>query len=129
MLANRSGICVANSETGQGSWDVETATTAATLRTLARWVQELTGEAAAPARPSWAGAGLAPDLLARPRGGPDRGRHCAVCLVPCWPLRSDAAFAMLGGATPIPASSGQTVHFRLNALGTASSTRPSTSSS
>lgn len=29
-------------------------------------------------------------------------------------LRSDAAFAMLGGAAPIPASSGQTVRYRLN---------------
>jgi hypothetical protein len=31
--------------------------------------------------------------------------------------RSDAAFAMLGGAAPIPASSGQTVRFRLNRSG------------
>ena len=29
-------------------------------------------------------------------------------------LRSDGAFAMLGGAAPIPASSGQTVRYRLN---------------
>jgi hypothetical protein len=29
-------------------------------------------------------------------------------------LRSDAAFAMLGGAAPIPASSGQTIRYRLN---------------
>src|SRR5215210_7444973 len=29
-------------------------------------------------------------------------------------LRSDAAFAMLGGAAPIPASSGETVRYRLN---------------
>jgi transposase len=31
--------------------------------------------------------------------------------------RSDAAFAMLGGAAPIPASSGQTVRVRLNRSG------------
>jgi transposase len=31
--------------------------------------------------------------------------------------RSDAAFAMLGGAAPIPASSGQTVRYRLNRSG------------
>src|SRR5215207_8042570 len=29
-------------------------------------------------------------------------------------LRTDAAFAMLGGAAPIPASSGQTIRYRLN---------------
>jgi transposase len=29
-------------------------------------------------------------------------------------LRTDAAFAMLGGSAPIPASSGQTVRYRLN---------------
>jgi transposase len=29
-------------------------------------------------------------------------------------LRSEAAFAMLGGAAPIPASSGQTIRYRLN---------------
>ena len=32
-------------------------------------------------------------------------------------LRSDGAFAMLGGAAPIPASSGQTVRYRLNRAG------------
>jgi len=32
-------------------------------------------------------------------------------------LRSDAAFAMLGGAAPIPASSGQTIRYRLNRAG------------
>jgi transposase len=31
--------------------------------------------------------------------------------------RSDAAFAMLGGAAPIPASSGQTIRVRLNRSG------------
>jgi transposase len=32
-------------------------------------------------------------------------------------LRSDAAFCMLGGAAPIPASSGQTIRYRLNRAG------------
>lgn len=32
-------------------------------------------------------------------------------------LRSDAAFAMLAGAAPIPASSGQTIRYRLNRAG------------
>jgi transposase len=32
-------------------------------------------------------------------------------------LRNDAAFAMLGGSAPIPASSGQTIRYRLNRAG------------
>jgi hypothetical protein len=37
---------------------------------------------------------------------------------------SDAAFAMLAGAAPIPASSGQTVRVRLNRSGAAASAMP-----
>ena len=41
--------------------------------------------------------------------------------------RDDAAFATLAGAAPIPASSGKTVHYRLNRSGaTAGSTAPCT---
>ena len=62
-----------------------------------------------------------PSLATRPaqpdRGGPDRSRHRPVRLVPPGPLWSDAAFAMLRGAAPIPASSGQTVRVRLNRSG------------
>ena len=43
-------------------------------------------------------------------------------------IHSDAAFAMLAGAAPIPASSGQTVRFRLNRSGTDNSTAPCTPS-
>jgi transposase len=66
-------------------WDVETASTAATLRSLARRIRELTAEAAAHRQAiltlvrAWR-----PDLLAR--GGPDRGCQRAVRLVACWPL-------------------------------------------
>jgi transposase len=56
----------------QASWDVETTTTAATLRSLARRIRELTAEAAdhrqAILELVWA---WRPDLLARPgRGRP-----------------------------------------------------------
>jgi len=63
------------------------------------------------------GPGLAARAAHPPWGGPDRGRHRAVCLVHPGRCPSDAALAMLGGAAPIPASSGQTVPVRLNRSG------------
>jgi transposase len=99
-------------------WDVETASTAATLRSLARRIRELTAEAAAHRQAiltlvrAWR-----PDLLARPGVGP----IVAATVLCAWShagrCRSDAAFAMLGGAAPIPASSGQTIRVRLNRSG------------
>ena len=99
-------------------WDVETASTAATLRSLARRIRELTAEAAAHRHAiltlvrAWR-----PDLLARPGVGP----IVAATVLCAWShagrCRSDAAFAMLGGAAPIPASSGQTIRVRLNRSG------------
>ena len=99
-------------------WDVETASTAATLRSLARRIRELTAEAAAHRQAiltlvrAWR-----PDLLARPGVGP----IVAASVLCAWShpgrCRSDAAFAMLGGAAPIPASSGQTIRVRLNRSG------------
>jgi transposase len=57
---------------------------------------------------------ICPELLAQP----GVGLHAAAELLNAWShrgrLRSEAAFAMLGGAAPIPASSGQTVRHRLN---------------
>jgi transposase len=102
----------------QASWDVETATTAATLRSLARRIRELTAEAAdhRQAIPELVRA-WRPDLLARPGVGP----IVAATVLCAWShpgrCRSDAAFAMLGGAAPIPASSGQTIRVRLNRSG------------
>ena len=96
-------------------WDVETATTAATLRSLARRIRELTAEAADHRQAilvlvrAWR-----PDLLTRTGVGP----IVAATVLCAWShpgrCRTDAAFAMLGGAAPIPASSGQTVRVRLN---------------
>lgn len=57
---------------------------------------------------------VCPTLLAEP----GVGVFSAAELINAWShagrLRSEAAFAMLGGAAPIPASSGQTVRHRLN---------------
>jgi transposase len=48
------------------------------------------------------------------RGGADQRRPGAGELVARGRLRSEAAFAALAGANPIPASSGQVVRHRLN---------------
>jgi len=102
----------------QASWDVETASTAATLRSLARRSRELTAEAA-DHRQAVLGLVRAwrPDLLTRTGVGP----ILAATVLCAWShtgrCRSDAAFAMLGGAAPIPASSGQTIRVRLNRSG------------
>jgi hypothetical protein len=98
--------------------DAETSATAASLRALARRIQLLNTEIADHTRAittlvrAWR-----PDLLTRCGVGP----IVAAIVLCAWshPGRcpSDAAFAMLGGAAPIPASSGQTVRVRLNRSG------------
>ena len=97
---------------------METAATAASLRTLARRIQLLTAEAADHTQAILALVrAWRPDLLARPGVGP----IVAATVLGAWShpgrCRTDAAFAMLGGAAPIPASSGQTVRLRLNRSG------------
>jgi transposase len=102
----------------QATWDTETAATAASLRVLARRIQLLEAEISEHTRAittlvqAWR-----PDLLTRCGVGP----IVAAIVLCAWshPGRcgSDAAFAMLGGAAPIPASSGQTVRVRLNRSG------------
>jgi len=60
---------------------------------------------------------LAPQLLDQPGVGP----YAAAQLVLSWShhgrIRSEAAFARLAGAAPIPASSGQTARYRLDRSG------------
>jgi len=100
------------------SWDLETATTARALRALARRALELGAEAkdhekalSAIVR-EWR-----PELLDELGVGP----IVAAVVLCAWShpgrCRSEAAFAMLGGAAPIPASSGMTVRHRLNRSG------------
>jgi transposase len=102
----------------RSTWDTETMATAASLRALARRIQLLNLEIADHSRAittlvrAWR-----PDLLTRTGVGP----IVAAIVLCAWshPGRcpSDAAFAMLAGAAPIPASSGQTVRVRLNRSG------------
>jgi len=95
--------------------DAERAAHSLALRTLARRVRALRLEAATledeierRVRES------SPQLLAQRGVGP----ISAACILTSWSyrgrLRSEAAFARLAGAAPIPASSGQTVRHRLD---------------
>ncbi|MGE3835083.1 MAG: transposase, partial [Acidimicrobiia bacterium] len=102
----------------QPTWDVETATTAAVLRSLARRTLELTAEAAAHEKAILAIVrAWRPDLLDERGVGP----IVAAVVLCAWShpgrVRSDAAFAMLAGVCPIPASSGLTTRHRLNRSG------------
>lgn len=99
-------------------WDPETASTATVLRSLARRSQALQAEADDHEKAirnlvaSWR-----PDLLEVFGVGP----IVAATVLCAWShagrCHSEAAFAMLAGAAPIPASSGQTTRHRLNRSG------------
>lgn len=103
---------------GAAAADVEAFTVLSTLRALARRIRVLDTEAAEHERAirgivrAWR-----PDLLGLRGVGP----IVAAIVLTAWshPGRcgSDAAFAMLAGAAPIPASSGKTVRYRLNRSG------------
>jgi transposase len=100
------------------SGDVEVVTALTVLRDLARRVRALEAEAAEHETAirdlvrSWR-----PDLLELTGVGP----IVAATVLTAWShpgrCRNDAAFAMLAGAAPIPASSGKTVRYRLNRSG------------
>jgi transposase len=95
--------------------DGERAACSLALRSLARRVRQLRAEARALER-ELAGRveRLAPQLLARRGVGP----VSAAALLCAWSyrgrVRSEAAFARLAGAAPLPASSGKTVRHRLD---------------
>jgi transposase len=110
--------------------DPETAATVASLRGLAHRIQLLDAEITDHTRAITTLVRVwHPELLTPCGVGP----IVAATVLCAWshPGRfpSDAAFAMLGGAAPIPASSGQTVRVRLNRSGDRHLNRPSTSSS
>jgi hypothetical protein len=88
------------------------------LRSIARRVLQLTAEERELAREiETLTRKLAPQLLDQPGVGP----HAAAQLVLSWShqgrIESEAAFARLAGAAPIPASSGQTIRYRLDRSG------------
>jgi len=88
------------------------------LRSIARRLLQLTAEERELAREiETITRKLAPQLLDQPGVGP----HAAAQLVLSWSHRgritSEAAFARLAGAAPIPASSGQTIRYPLDRSG------------
>jgi transposase len=99
-------------------WDITTRETAQVLRCLARRAATLADEAREHEKAilaivrSWR-----PDILDNCGVGP----IVAATVLCAWShpgrIRSDAAFAMLAGTAPIPASSGMTVRHRLNRSG------------
>jgi transposase len=98
--------------------DVELRGAMQALRTVARRVQHLTAEERELAREiEKLTRALAPQLLDQPGVGP----LAAAQLVISWShrgrIRSEAAFARLAGCAPIPASSGQTIRYRLDRSG------------
>jgi len=97
---------------------VEHRSTVRALRATARRIQMLTAEADdLEAELELLIAVNAPELLAEP----GVGTISAAQIINAWShagrIRSEAAFAMLSGTAPIPASSGQTVRHRLNRSG------------
>lgn len=103
---------------GAATADVEVFTVLTAVRALAHRIRALQTEATEHERAmraivrSWR-----PDLLELTGIGP----IVAATVLTAWShpgrCRSDAAFAMLAGAAPIPASSGKTVRYRLNRCG------------
>lgn len=88
------------------------------LRSIARRVLQLSAEERELAREiKTLTRTLAPQLLDQTGVGP----HAAAQLVLSWShqgrIHSEAAFARLAGAAPIPASSGQTIRYRLDRSG------------
>jgi transposase len=98
--------------------DVELRGTLQTLRSLARRIEQLTAEEHKLATEIGNLAReLAPQLLDEPGVGP----LAAAQLLLSWShpgrVRSESAFARLAGWAPIPASSGQTIRYRLDRSG------------
>jgi transposase len=100
------------------SGDLETATTAQTLRRVGRRVFELAAEAADYQRQlSALLTACAAPLLAQTGVGPITAAQLLISWSHAGRLRNEGAFAALAGVAPIPASSGRTIRYRLNHFG------------
>src|SRR5207247_7666575 len=111
-------LCRLSATRPQRRHDPELRGTLLALRAVARRVQQLTAEERELAREiEQLTSKLAPQLLTQPGIGP----LLAAQIVLSWSHRgraaSEAAFARLAGAAPIPASSGETIRYRLDRSG------------
>ena len=99
----------------EGRQDPELRGTLLALRALARRVKALTVEERELAREiETLTRKLAPQLLEQPGVGPLAAAQVLISWSHRGRITSEAAFARLAGCAPIPASSGQTVHYRLD---------------
>jgi transposase len=99
----------------EGRQDPELRGTLLALRALARRVKALTVEERELAREiETLTRKLAPQLLAQPGSGPLAAAQVLISWSHRGRITSEAAFARLAGCAPIPASSGQTVRYRLD---------------
>jgi transposase len=88
------------------------------LRALARRIQQLTAEERDLAREiETLTRTLAPQLLDQPGVGPLLAAQVVLSWSHAGRIVSEAAFARLAGVAPIPASSGQTIRYRLDRSG------------
>ena len=88
------------------------------LRSVARRIQQLTAEERDLAREiKRLTETLAPQLLDQPGVGPLLAAQVVLSWSHKGRFRSEAAFARLAGVAPIPASSGQTIRYRLDRSG------------
>ena len=100
---------------GSQRQDVEHRVTVCALRSTARRIQALDREAKAlKAELTMLIEAIVPELLAEPGIGPISAAEIVCAWSHHGRIRSEAAFAMLAGVAPIPASSGQTRRYRLN---------------
>jgi transposase len=98
--------------------DAELRGTLLALRSVARRVQQLTAEERELAREiEKLTRKLAPQLLDQPGVGPLLAAQVVLSWSHQGRIASEAAFARLAGVAPIPASSGQTVRYRLDRSG------------
>jgi transposase len=98
--------------------DPELRGTLLALRSVARRVQQLTVEERELAREiGTLTRRLAPQLLVQPGVGPLLAAQVVLSWSHKGRIVSEAAFARLAGAAPIPASSGQTIRYRLDRSG------------
>lgn len=98
-----------------GARETATRANALALRSTARRISTLTIEARQLRREiAQLVETSTPELLAEPGVGPISAARILIAWSHRGRFRSEAAFAMLAGASPIPASSGQTVRHRLN---------------
>jgi hypothetical protein len=94
---------------------IEHRATVRALRATARRIQMLTAEADdLEAELELLVAAVAPELLVEPGVGTISAAQVLNAWSHAGRIRSEKAFAMMAGAAPIPASSGQTVRHRLN---------------